>query len=143
MSLAAAMVAASCGEEPKSGIDPRSEAQVNSGAQVYATYCATCHGARLEGEANWRSRKPDGRMPAPPHDATGHTWHHPDDVLFGITKEGLVPGKYAPPGYVSNMPAFGGTLSDEQIRAVLAYIQSTWPEQVWNARREMLKNRQR
>lgn len=143
MSLAAALVAAGCGEEPKSGIDRESEAQVKLGAQVYATYCTACHGANLEGEANWRSRKPDGRMPAPPHDASGHTWHHPDEVLFGITKEGLVPGKNAPPGYVSNMPAFGSTLSDEQIRAVLAYIQSTWPEQVWNARREMLKNRQR
>jgi mono/diheme cytochrome c family protein len=67
-------------------------------------------------------------MPAPPHDDTGHTWHHPDAVLFGITKEGLVPGVYAPPGYQSDMPGFGGTLSDEEIRAVLAYIASRWSE---------------
>jgi mono/diheme cytochrome c family protein len=67
-------------------------------------------------------------LPAPPHDASGHTWHHPDDVLFGITKRGLAP--YAPPGYVSDMPAFGGTLSDDEIRAVLAYIKSQWPPQI-------------
>lgn len=139
----AAVLLAGCEKAPTSGVDPRDQTQVRLGTQVYATYCASCHGAKLEGESAWRSRKADGRMPAPPHDATGHTWHHPDEVLFGITKEGLVPGKYAPPGYVSNMPAFGNVLSDDQIRAVLAYIQSTWPEQVWSTRREMLKNRQR
>lgn len=37
---------------------------------------------------------------------------------------------YAPPGYESDMPAFGGTLSDEEIRAVLAFIASRWPENV-------------
>jgi mono/diheme cytochrome c family protein len=26
------------------------------------------------------------------------------------------------------MPAFGGTLSDEEMAATLAYIKSTWPE---------------
>ena len=60
-------------------------------------------------------------MPAPPHDDSGHTWHHPDEVLFGITKHGVVP-PYAPPGYESDMPAFAGKLSDDEIRAVLAYI---------------------
>jgi mono/diheme cytochrome c family protein len=28
------------------------------------------------------------------------------------------------------MPAFGETLSDAEIRAVLAYIHSTWPDDV-------------
>jgi hypothetical protein len=68
-------------------------------------------------------------MPAPPHDDSGHTWHHPDEVLFGITKNGLVL-PYAPPGYQSDMPAFAGTLSDEEIRAVLAYIASRWSGEV-------------
>ena len=64
-------------------------------------------------------------MPAPPHDASGHTWHHPDDQLFRITKEGV---SAIVPGYASDMPAFEGVLSDEEIRAVLAFIGSTWPE---------------
>jgi hypothetical protein len=67
----------------------------------------------------------NGRMPAPPHDESGHTWHHNDRVLFGITKYGLKP-PYAPPNYESDMPAFAGKLSDEEIRAVLAYISSHW-----------------
>ena len=59
------------------------------GAVVYADYCASCHGANLEGQPNWRSRMPNGKLPAPPHDANGHTWHHPDRQLFAITKYGL------------------------------------------------------
>lgn len=95
------------------------------GQQIYAERCASCHGADLEGQPNWRMRKPDGRLPAPPHDATGHTWHHSDEQLFRITREG--PGGILP-GYESDMPGFAGVLPDEEIRAVLAYIKSTWPE---------------
>ena len=110
------------------GIDPQDKALVAAGKRVYDSHCGSCHGAQLEGQPNWRERLPSGRLPAPPHNASGHTWHHPDAVLFGIVKEGLVPGKYAPPHHESDMPAFGATLSDEEIRSVLAYIKSTWPQ---------------
>lgn len=96
------------------------------GRKVYADQCASCHGAELEGQPDWKMLLPSGRLPAPPHDASGHTWHHPDDVLFRIAKEGtaaIVGG-----GYESDMPGFGDVLSDAEIRAVLAYIKSTWPE---------------
>jgi mono/diheme cytochrome c family protein len=109
-------------------VHPTKGDQVALGQTIYAENCASCHGDRLQGQPNWRERKPDGRLPAPPHDASGHTWHHPDDVLFGIVKEGLA--KYAPPGYESDMPAFGGRLSDDQIQAVLAYIKDTWPKDI-------------
>ena len=109
-------------------IDPDDKAQVALGQSVYAAQCARCHGAHLEGQPNWKERQANGRLPAPPHDASGHTWHHPDKDLFGISKHGLAP--YAPPGYQSDMPAFEGVLSDEQIAAVLAYIKSTWPQDI-------------
>lgn len=118
-------------------IDPADKALVAAGKRIYDTRCSACHGAKLEGQPNWRERLPGGRMPAPPHDASGHTWHHPDAVLFGIVKEGLVPGKFAPPGYESDMPAFGATLSDDDIRAVLAYVKSTWPQQQLAYQREI------
>ena len=108
------------------------------GEKLYAQQCASCHGANLEGQPDWRKRLPNGRLPAPPHDATGHTWHHPDEVLFAITKHGLVP-PYAPAGYESDMPAFGGKLSDQEIAAVLAYIQSHWSSDVRKLRAEMLR----
>ncbi|MBK4722687.1 c-type cytochrome [Azospirillum sp. YIM DDC1] len=108
------------------GADPRNTAQVEQGSVVYAEQCASCHGDRLEGQPDWRSRKRDGRLPAPPHDASGHTWHHPDADLFKITKQGIA--VFAPPGYESDMPAFAGILSDADIWAVLAFIKSSWPE---------------
>jgi mono/diheme cytochrome c family protein len=112
----------------KAYIDPSDARLVQLGKQVYAAQCAACHGANLEGEPNWRQRKPNGRLPAPPHDVSGHTWHHPDQVLFDIVKNGLVPGVTAPIGYESDMPAYGTVLTDEEIRASLAYIKSAWPE---------------
>lgn len=105
-----------------------SASQLVLGRAIYDRQCASCHGAQLEGQPNWRERQPNGRLPAPPHDASGHTWHHPDSVLFGITKKGLEP--YAPPGYQSDMPGFAGRLSDREIEAILAYIKSTWPPDI-------------
>lgn len=116
--------------------DPDDRARVAHGQTVYEQQCASCHGLRLEGQPSWQSRLPNGRMPAPPHDASGHTWHHSDELLFGMTKEGLVPGKYAPPGYQSDMPAFGSTLPDDDIWAVLAYIKSRWPAEIRRAQSE-------
>jgi len=118
------------------GADPGDAQQVALGRTLYDKHCAGCHGANLEGQPRWQSRLPNGRMPAPPHDASGHTWHHPDELLFGMTKDGLVPGKYAPPGYQSDMPAFAGTLTDDEIWAVLAYIKSRWPPEIQRAQRE-------
>lgn len=123
--------------------DPKPQpARLADGKTLYEQHCASCHGAKLEGQPDWRARLPNGRMPAPPHDDTGHTWHHPDDVLFGITKHGLVP-PYAPRGYESDMPAFGDKLSDDEIRAVLAYIESHWSHEVRKLRIEMLRDRPR
>jgi mono/diheme cytochrome c family protein len=110
------------------------------GEKLYAQHCAACHGAKLEGQADWQKRLPNGRFPAPPHDDSGHTWHHPDEVLFGITKHGMVP-PYAPAGYESDMPAFAGTLSDAEIQAVLAFIKSRWSSSVLQHRAEMLRGR--
>lgn len=113
---------------PKASADPADAVQVARGKVVYADQCASCHGSRLEGQTNWQSRKADGRLPAPPHDASGHTWHHPDADLFKITKQGIA--AFAPPGYSSDMPAFGAKLSDADIWAVLAFIKSSWPEEI-------------
>lgn len=111
---------------------------VQLGRTVYATQCASCHGADLEGEPDWRSRLPDGSLRAPPHDGTGHTWHHPDAQLFEVVKEGGQAA--APAGFKSNMPAFGETLSDREILASLAYIKSRWPAEI--RRRHEQINRQ-
>lgn len=96
------------------------------GRTLYNENCASCHGVDLEGQPNWKSPGPNGRLPAPPHDASGHTWHHADEQLFAFTKFGTAAlvGK----GYQSDMIGFGDQLSDDDIRTVLDYIKSTWPE---------------
>lgn len=118
-------------------IDPSDQTLVLHGKQVYLNNCAACHGANLEGQPNWRTRLENGRLPAPPHDATGHTWHHPDAVLFDIVKNGLVPGVTAPADYQSDMPAYGRLLTDRDIVAVLAYIKSIWPAEALAAQKEV------
>ncbi len=95
------------------------------GRKLYGENCAACHGAELEGQANWRERDSNGLLPAPPHDETGHTWHHPDDHLFLMTKHGIKP-PLAPLGYESDMPAFSDVLTEAEIWAALSFIKNTW-----------------
>ena len=104
---------------------PDDAAMLKQGALIYQARCASCHGVKLEGQANWRERGADGRLPAPPHDGSGHTWHHPDDMLIRITKEGVAKA-VGLPDYATNMPAFGDSLSDADIVAVLSWIKSQW-----------------
>ncbi len=107
---------------------PNDGQTVARGEQVYEDHCASCHGVNLEGEPDWKSPGPDGKMPAPPHDQTGHTWHHADRVLLDITKFGLK--KFAGADYQSKMPAYEELLSDADIIAVLSFIKSTWPQDI-------------
>lgn len=122
------------------GTNDVSAVTVSLGRRLYAQRCAACHGIRLEGQPDWQSPLPSGRMPAPPHDASGHTWHHPDGVLFRITREG--PAAVVGGDHQSDMPRFGEILGDAEIRAVLAFIKSTWPERE-RAYQEEMSRRER
>ncbi len=118
-----------------SGVDPADKVLVALGGSVYRDNCASCHGVRLEGQPGWRGRNPDGTLKAPPHDETGHTWHHPDKDMFDYTKNG---GQaLAPPGFKSAMPGFAETLTDREIRAVLSFIHAQWPPQVVERQRRI------
>jgi mono/diheme cytochrome c family protein len=119
--------------------EPDNPALVRHGKAVYDRDCASCHGARLEGQPNWRERLPNGRLPAPPHDATGHTWHHGDRQLFAMIKNGTAGSL---PGYETDMPAYQGRLGDADIWAVLSYIASTWPPDI-RARQQRMNRRAR
>ncbi len=109
-------------------LQPLDAEMVALGQAVYADHCAACHGNNLEGEPNWRQRDADGTLPAPPHDETGHTWHHADALLFDVTKRGIA--AIAGGDYKTNMPVYDGVLSDAEIVAVLSFIKSTWSPQV-------------
>lgn len=130
--IVAVLGLAACGEDDvvtKGGTDITDQAFLQKGARLYLEFCADCHGQKLEGEAkDWRTPKEDGKLPAPPHDETGHTWHHSDQLLFDYTKHGGA--AIAPKGFNSGMPPFKQLMSDDDIWAVLSYIKSKWPEEV-------------
>lgn len=112
-------------------------ARIAEGRAIYEANCATCHGVNLEGEAGWQSRRADGTLPAPPQNETGHTWHHTDQQLFAIIKNGMQ--AMAGADYKTSMAGFADTLSDDEIRAVLDYIKSRWPENVRAMQAEMTR----
>ena len=102
--------------------------RVAKGEVLYQEYCAACHGTNLEGQENWKEPDAEGYLPAPPHDETGHTWHHADGLLIQIVTHGteaLIGGTYK-----SNMQGFGDVMSDDDILDVMAFIKSTWPQEV-------------
>ena len=101
---------------------------VRRGAALYVENCASCHGDNLQGQDNWRAPAANGRAAAPPHDETGHTWHHPDIQLFQIVKFGTA--ALVGNGYESDMVGYEGLLSDAEILDILAYIKSTWPDDI-------------
>jgi len=107
------------------GADAGDADLVALGDRIYGQHCAKCHGADLKGQPGWRSRLADGTLPAPPHDESGHTWHHADALLFDYTKQGgaALIGENAK----SAMPSFAEVLSDREIWAAVADINSRWP----------------
>jgi len=109
-------------------LQPNNATVVAQGKQIYLETCASCHGVNLRGQANWTRRNADGKLPAPPHDQSGHTWHHGDRVLFDLTKTG--PAKLSGSNYKTDMPAYEDTLDDNEIIAALSYIKSTWPKAI-------------
>ena len=127
--LVVTLVAPTFFETEKLGMNADDLELVQLGKQIYQVQCAeSCHGFKLEGQPDWRSPLPEGGLPSPPHDETGHTWHHDDQLLFNYTKGGGA--SIAPKGFVSRMPAFKDLLTDKEIWAVLSYIKSTWSEKI-------------
>jgi mono/diheme cytochrome c family protein len=96
---------------------------VADGEQIYGQYCSACHGVDLSGDPNWKTPNADGSLLPPPHDTTGHTWHHSDALLLSLIRDG---SEFAQ----TRMPTFGSTLTDGEIGAVLEYFKANWgPEE--------------
>ena len=112
-------------------IDTSDRLAVSEGYFLYQDHCAACHGQNLEGQLGWDSSQ-EAEPLAPPHDDTGHSWHHSDDELFEMSKFGFDQLLGLEPG-TSGMPGFAEDLSDEQLMAILAFIKSSWSAEsaVW------------
>jgi len=103
-----------------------SEAQVDMGKTVFNANCAICHGAGAAATSEWRDPMADGRYPPPPLNGTAHASHHPLDALrLQINQGGSQLGGW--------MPSMDGSLTDEQVDGVIAYIQSLWPDRIYAA----------
>ncbi|MEP3049000.1 MAG: c-type cytochrome [Roseibium sp.] len=139
--VAAGLYAVSGAGSADSQLQPDDETMVRQGGEIYAQSCASCHGADLKGEEDWQSPNDDGTLKAPPHDETGHTWHHADDLLFRITKFGTAKA-VGLDDFQSNMPAFEEALTDREIIAVLSWIKAQWPDEI-RERHDMMNERAR
>lgn len=106
-----------------------SAAQAQHGAAVYAQNCAVCHGARAEGAKDWHRPGADGKYPPPPLDGSAHAWHHPRAQLKQIILDGTQPR--------GGMPAWRGKLSEADVDAVIVWFQSSWPDDIYRAWREL------
>jgi mono/diheme cytochrome c family protein len=97
---------------------------VKSGAAIYRQSCASCHGARGEGAAAWDVPDKLGELPAPPHDAKGHTWKHSDAMLYRIVQDGWRDAFNKTDRLT--MPPFNGQLSHTETIAVITYLKTLW-----------------
>jgi mono/diheme cytochrome c family protein len=67
----------------------------------------------------------------PRHNANGHTWHHPDCqlthiILNGSGEMGEMMRRMMGQADTPAMPVFRDRLSEEDARAILAYIKTWW-----------------
>jgi mono/diheme cytochrome c family protein len=119
--LSGALVSA-CGRDEGS-VPALDQGQVARGGELYQQYCASCHRPDLSGDPDWKTPNEDGSFSPPPHDSTGHTWHHPDQVLIEIIRDGSDFPQ-------SRMLSFGDRLREEDIEAILEFFKANWgPEE--------------
>ncbi len=86
------------------------------GASLYGLYCASCHGARGDGDGPVAQ----ALDPQPARHSDGATMNGlSDDYLFQVIAEGGPAVGKSP-----LMAPWGGTLDDAQIRALVAFIRT-------------------
>lgn len=119
-------------------VEPLNEASLfATGQTLYAVNCARCHGEKLQGQPGWEDTNADGTWKAPPLDGSGHTWHHSDSYIRDRILTGTN-GPFASMRRLSDMPAFGDTLSTQETLVLIEFIKSQWTPDV----REMQSQRQ-
>jgi mono/diheme cytochrome c family protein len=105
------------------------EADLIQGHILYTAYCAGCHGdhgqGQFPGAAALQPSPITNRIGAPPHDDTGHSWHHSDDLLVRYVLE----GGFTDPAAFYPMPGFGGLLTVDDARQIVGYIMTLWTDE--------------
>ncbi len=109
--------------------------QVVQGEKLFAQNCAACHGKNAEATSEWRKTDDSGNYPPPPLNGTAHAWHHPLSVLRETIQQGGVP-------LGGVMPGFSDKLSVQETDTVIAWFQSLWPDELYQAWYRMEKESQ-
>ncbi|MDQ7028218.1 MAG: cytochrome c [Anaerolineae bacterium] len=108
--------------------------QLAAAQRNYNTLCAHCHGYGGDGQPLETAERTEtlGYHTVPLHNSAGHTWQHPDQLLFETIKYGV-----ESPINLYTMTPFGDLLSDDEIFAIIDYLrlwwtddQQTWQEQL-------------
>jgi mono/diheme cytochrome c family protein len=120
---------------------PFDQSDITQGQAIYTQYCAACHGIDGQGQFPEAPLEPDstGRIGAPPHNETGHSWHHSDVLLIRYVTE----GGFSDPARFYIMPPFGAILTEEQILQVIAYIKTLWTDEQRASQRQLTEEEQR
>lgn len=91
---------------------------VAKGKTLYNANCSACHGIKGSGVIDDKSET----FLAPPLDESSHAWHHTDDDLVDVILNG------SPRNPV--MIAWKSILSEDDARAIVAYIKSLWSQKI-------------
>ena len=138
LAIAIGLFGAAAADAADTALPPLDPEPAEAGRGVYAKHCASCHGARAEGAPNWEQPDAQGELPAPPHDAEGHTWKHSDAMLYRIVMHG-----WRDPFNRTErltMPGFSGILSPREVRAVITYLKTLWTPEQRRFQREESRN---
>ncbi len=100
---------------------------LNKGKKLFQTNCAVCHGQNAQGTVKeWQIPDENGKYPPPPLNGTAHTWHHSIDALGHTIRNGTV-------RMGGTMPGWKDTLAEEDIFAVIMWLSSLWPDEIYAA----------
>ena len=96
--------------------------QISSGEVIFQQNCASCHGSNAEASPDWQQAT--GEKAAPPLNGSANSWNKSMEQLSQAIRLGSIQ-------IGGSMPAFKGSLSEQQIKQVIAYFQSKWPDEVY------------
>lgn len=113
---------------PTTAVNTRFDtASLAEGASLYQAHCAQCHGPQAQGHPDWQTPSDGSFAAAPPLNGTGMDKSRTRAQLRATVAQGRKQGNEPV------MPAFGTRLNAGEIDAVLNYLQSLWPPEVYAA----------
>lgn len=109
----------------KVSVRPFSAESIARGAAVFQRRCAECHGPGAQGHPDWRPKRDDKLVVAPPLNGSGPAARRKKAELKKIITEGISLGG------IPVMPRWNGRLNEGDIDDVITWFQALWPPEVY------------